>query len=136
MGGGLSAALFLRTLTVITAQTRPLQYVRDLTCWKVEDPRVRYEILRARTAGLAELYWNDAPMVLPLEVSTMLEQDEDKTRAPWRDHQRMLCGIHHTPKAKPKPVKRGSKIAPRTSSRQLRKRSRAMRSIAPSSCAE
>jgi hypothetical protein len=35
-----------------------------------------------------------------------------------------------------KPVKRGPKIAHATSSRQLRKRSRAMRSIAPSSCAE
>ena len=35
------------------------------------------------------------------------------TRATWRDHQRMFCGIHHTPQAKPKPVKRGPKIAPR-----------------------
>jgi hypothetical protein len=35
----------------------------------------------------------------------MLEQDEGKTRATWRDH--------HTPQAKPKPVKRGPKIAPR-----------------------
>jgi hypothetical protein len=35
------------------------------------------------------------------------------TRATWRDHQRMLCGIHHTPQAKPKPVKRGPKIAAR-----------------------
>jgi hypothetical protein len=52
-------------------------------------------------------------MVLTLELSTMLEQDEGKTRATWRDHQRMLCGIHLTPQAKPKPVKRGSKIAPR-----------------------
>jgi hypothetical protein len=31
-----------------------------------------------------ELYGADAPMVLPLEVSTMLEQDEGKTRATWR----------------------------------------------------
>jgi hypothetical protein len=38
---------------------------------------------------------------------------EVPTRATWRDHQRMLCGIHHTPQAKPKPVKRGPKIAPR-----------------------
>ena len=44
---------------------------------------------------------------------TMLEQDEGKVRATWRDHQRMLCGIYHTPQAKPKPVKRGAKIAPR-----------------------
>jgi hypothetical protein len=43
----------------------------------------------------------------------MLEQDGGKTRATWRDHQHMLCGIHHTPQAKLKPVKRGSKIAPR-----------------------
>jgi hypothetical protein len=44
----------------------------------------------------------------------MLEQqDEGKTRATRRDHKRMLCGIHHTPQAKLKPVKRGSKIAPR-----------------------
>jgi hypothetical protein len=62
---------------------------------------------------LTELYGADAPMVLPLEVSTMLEQDEGKTRATWHDHQRMLRGIHHTPQAKPKPVKRGPKIAPR-----------------------
>ncbi len=41
------------------------------------------------------------------------ENDEkNKARASWRDHQRMLCGIHHTPQAKPKPVKRGPKIAP------------------------
>ena len=44
---------------------------------------------------------------------TMLEQEEGKTRATWRDHRGMLCGIHHTPQAKPKPVKRGPKIAPR-----------------------
>ena len=43
----------------------------------------------------------------------MLEQDEGKARATWRDHQRMLCGIHHTPQAKAKPVKRGARIAPR-----------------------
>ncbi|MBV9910892.1 MAG: hypothetical protein JOY52_25330 [Hyphomicrobiales bacterium] len=43
----------------------------------------------------------------------MWEQDEDKVRATWRDHQRMLRGIHHTPQAKPKPVKREPKIAPR-----------------------
>jgi hypothetical protein len=43
----------------------------------------------------------------------MLEQDEGKARATWRDHQRMLCGIHHTPQAKPKQVERGPKIAPR-----------------------
>jgi hypothetical protein len=43
----------------------------------------------------------------------MLEQDEGKDRASWRDHQRMLCGIPHTPQAKAKPVKRGPKIAPR-----------------------
>jgi hypothetical protein len=43
----------------------------------------------------------------------MLEQDEGEARATWRDHQRMLCGIHHTPQAKPKPVKREPKIAPR-----------------------
>jgi hypothetical protein len=44
----------------------------------------------------------------------MLEQqDEGKARATWRDQQRMLCGIHHTPLAKSKPVKRGPKIAPR-----------------------
>jgi hypothetical protein len=67
----------------------------------------------ARTTGLTELYWADEPMVLPLEVSTMLEQDEGKPRATWRDHQRMLCGIHHTPQAKPKLVKQGPKIAPR-----------------------
>jgi hypothetical protein len=41
------------------------------------------------------------------------EQDEGRTRATWRDHQRMLCGIHHTPQAKPGVVKRGPKIAPR-----------------------
>ena len=41
----------------------------------------------------------------------MLEQNEGKARATWRDHQRMLCGIHHTPQAKPKPVKRGRRIA-------------------------
>ena len=35
---------------------------------------------------LTELYGADAPMVLPLEVSTMLEQDEGKTRATWHDH--------------------------------------------------
>jgi len=43
----------------------------------------------------------------------MLEQDGDKARATWRDHQRMLCGIPHTPQAKPKQVKRAPKIAPR-----------------------
>ena len=37
---------------------------------------------------------------------------DGETRATWRDHQRMLCGIHHTPEAKPEPVKRGPKIAP------------------------
>ena len=52
-------------------------------------------------------------MVLPLEVSTMLEQIEGKARATWRDHRRMLCGIYHAPQAKSKPVKRGPKIAPR-----------------------
>ena len=62
---------------------------------------------------LTELYGADAPIDLPLEVSTMLEQYEGKTRATWRDHQRMLRGAHHTPRAKPKPVKRGPKIAPR-----------------------
>jgi hypothetical protein len=45
-------------------------------------------------------------------VSAML-YEKDKARATWRDHQRMLCGIYHTPQAKPKPVTRGSKIAPR-----------------------
>jgi hypothetical protein len=67
----------------------------------------------ARATGLTELYGTNAPMVLPLEVSTMSEQDEGKVRATWRDHQRMLCGIHHTPRAKPERVKRGPKIAPR-----------------------
>jgi hypothetical protein len=67
----------------------------------------------ARAAGLAEPHGTDTPMVLPLEVSIVLEQDEGKARATWRDHQRMLCGIHHTPQAKPKPVKLGPKIAPR-----------------------
>jgi hypothetical protein len=43
----------------------------------------------------------------------MLEQNEGKPRATWRDHQRMLCGIRHIPQAKPKQVKRGPKIAPR-----------------------
>jgi hypothetical protein len=38
---------------------------------------------------------------------------DGKTRATWRDHQRMLCGIRHTPQAKPESVKRGPKIAPR-----------------------
>ena len=38
---------------------------------------------------------------------------DGSTRATWRDHQRMLCGIHHTPQVKPKQVKRGPKIAPR-----------------------
>ena len=38
---------------------------------------------------------------------------EGKTRATWRDHRRMPCGIHHTPQAKAKWVKRGPKIAPR-----------------------
>jgi hypothetical protein len=66
-----------------------------------------------RTTGLAELYGANAPMVLPLEVSIMLEQDEGKAHASWRDCQPMLCGIHHTPQAKPKRVERGRKIAPR-----------------------
>jgi hypothetical protein len=43
----------------------------------------------------------------------MLEQEEGETRATWRDHRGMLCGIHHTPQAKPESVKRGPKIAPR-----------------------
>jgi hypothetical protein len=48
----------------------------------------------------------------------MLGQDSENdeknmARASWRDHQRILCGIHHTPRAKPTPVKRGPKIAPR-----------------------
>jgi hypothetical protein len=43
----------------------------------------------------------------------MLEQDEGKARATWRNHQRMLCGIPHTPPAKPKRVKGEPKIAPR-----------------------
>jgi len=43
----------------------------------------------------------------------MLEQDEGKARATWRDHQRMLCGIPHTPQAKPKRAKRPPKIIPR-----------------------
>jgi len=43
----------------------------------------------------------------------MLEQDEGKARVTWRDHQRMLCGIHHIPQAKPKRVHRAPKIAPR-----------------------
>ena len=42
------------------------------------------------------------------------ENDENnKARASWRDHRRMLFGIHHTPQAKAKWVKRGPKIAPR-----------------------
>jgi hypothetical protein len=43
----------------------------------------------------------------------MLEHDEGKARATWRDHRSMLCGIYHTPQAKPERVKRGPKIAPR-----------------------
>ena len=43
----------------------------------------------------------------------MLEQDEGKARVTWRDHQRMLCGIHHIPQAKPKRVHRAPKIASR-----------------------
>jgi hypothetical protein len=48
----------------------------------------------------------------------MLERDSEsdkknKARASWRDHQRLLCGIHHTPPAKPKRVKREPRIAPR-----------------------
>jgi hypothetical protein len=44
----------------------------------------------------------------------MLEQDQCKARAIWREfHQRMLHGIYHTPQAKPERVKRGPKIAPR-----------------------
>jgi hypothetical protein len=39
--------------------------------------------------------------------------EEGDARATWCNHQRMLCGIHHTPQAKPKQVKRGPKIAPR-----------------------
>jgi hypothetical protein len=61
---------------------------------------------------------------------------EAKTRATWCDHQRMLCGIHHTPPAKPSRSNEGQRSPHATSSPQLRKRSHAMRSIAPSSCAE
>jgi hypothetical protein len=62
--------------------------------------------------------YQHAPVVLPLEVSTILGQDSEndeknKASAGWRDHQRMLCGIHHNPRAKPKRVKRGPKIAAR-----------------------
>jgi hypothetical protein len=44
-------------------------------------------------------------------VSAMLDE-KDKDRA-MRDYQRLLCGILTTPKAKPEPVKREPKIAPR-----------------------
>ena len=73
-------------------------------------------------------------MALPLEVSTMLEQDEGKARASWRDYQRMVCGIHHTPQAKPKRVERGRKIAPRevvTAAAQAFARNRSRRTHAP-----
>jgi hypothetical protein len=43
----------------------------------------------------------------------MLEEVEGKARATWRDHQRLLCGIHHIPQAKPKQARRGPKIAAR-----------------------
>jgi hypothetical protein len=48
-------------------------------------------------------------------ISAMIGENDEKNkpRASWRDYQRLLCGIHHTPLAKPKPVKRGRKIAPR-----------------------
>jgi hypothetical protein len=48
-------------------------------------------------------------------ASAILGENDEKNeaRATWRDYQRMLCGIHHTPHAKPKRVKRGPKIAPR-----------------------
>jgi hypothetical protein len=43
----------------------------------------------------------------------MLDLNGSQPRVTWRDHQRLLCGIHHAPQAKPKPVKRAPKIAPR-----------------------
>jgi hypothetical protein len=48
-------------------------------------------------------------------VYAMLGKNNEKNavRASWRDCQRLLCGIHHTPQAKPKRVKREPKIAPR-----------------------
>jgi hypothetical protein len=48
-------------------------------------------------------------------VHAMLGENNEKNtaRASWRDCQRLLCGIHHTPQAKPKRVKREPKIAPR-----------------------
>jgi hypothetical protein len=42
----------------------------------------------------------------------MLQQDEGKARAIWREFH-LLHGIYHTPQAKPERVKRGPKIAPR-----------------------
>ena len=41
------------------------------------------------------------------------ENEKNNARATWRDHKRMFCGIHHTPRTKPEPVKRGPRIAPR-----------------------
>jgi hypothetical protein len=41
------------------------------------------------------------------------ENEKNNARATWRDHRRMLCGIHHTPQAKPEQVKRGPRIAAR-----------------------
>jgi hypothetical protein len=51
--GGFRAALFAsRTVMLVTAQiARRLQYVHDLTCWKVEDRAVCYEILRRSGGG-------------------------------------------------------------------------------------
>jgi hypothetical protein len=48
-------------------------------------------------------------------VYAMLGENSEKNtaRASWRDYQRLLRGIHHIPQAKPKPVKREPKIAPR-----------------------
>jgi hypothetical protein len=89
-----------------------------------------------RTTGLAELYGANAPMVLPLEVSIMLEQDEGKAHASWRDCSPCFAAFTTLRRPNLSGSNEGERSPHARSSRQLRKRSRAMRSIAPNSCAE
>jgi hypothetical protein len=61
---------------------------------------------------------------------------DGSTRATWRDHQRMLAEFTTLRRSNLSRSNEGQRSPHATSSRQLRKRLRAMRSIAPSSCAE
>ena len=76
-----------------------------------------------RRAALGHLFGLSSlrPALEPVHIeenimdSAMLGENDEKNapRASWRDYQWMQYGIHHTPPAKPKRVKREPRIAPR-----------------------